>query len=100
MAYCFQRNHPKEHEKYKKDKQERKESTSKAGSSLKQKSIASFAQTMPARKSFDSAKYKKDDPRQIQLTDALLNLVAGNVITMNALDNPDFRAYCEALNPR
>ena len=45
-------------------------------------------------------KYSSSDPNQQIITDALVTFIAGNLIPLSTVENPEFKALFEALNPK
>ena len=58
----------------------------------KQSSIDDYVETKP--------KYSQNDQRQIQLTDALVLFIAGDLMPLSVVESTNFRNLCEQLNPR
>ena len=59
---------------------------------IKQSSIDDYVETKP--------KYSQNDQRQIQLTDALVLFIAGDLMPLSVVESTNFRNLCEQLNPR
>src|SRR5207237_5662520 len=45
-------------------------------------------------------KYKRDDPKQKDITDKLINVVCSNMLALRIVDDQDFKEYTASLNPK
>ena len=56
----------------------------------------------PSMQKFVSATkaYAPRDPRQLQITDALVMFVAGGLMPLSVVEHPDFCAFVKILEPR
>ena len=84
MSFLLQRKHPKIYE-------EAQKSGTKAKVTGEQTTVDSF---IPGRK------YAPNDSRQCRALDALICLVADNMLPLSIVESPSFRKYCLSLDPR
>ena len=45
-------------------------------------------------------KYPASDPTQKQITNASVSFIATNLTPLSVVENPDFKAFIESLNPK
>ena len=64
----------------------------KSSSEANQSPIRDFVKT--------KTKYSQIDPKQIQLIDALVLFIAGDLMPLSVVDSTHFRNLCEQLDPR
>ncbi|XP_063438060.1 zinc finger BED domain-containing protein 4-like [Mytilus trossulus] len=70
------------------------QSKSEDGTQISQTNISNFT------KSTSVSKYSANDASQMQITDALVSFVAGNLTPLSVVESPEFKTFVESLNPK